>query len=105
MNKTIQKLSLIAWAIIGAPAVFAVYVEWSYRYSDARGVLPYQILPRWLWFAVFGICLASGAVAIGSGHFKRKLIKIIIIFGYLVLSVILLAAISLYVSCINGDCL
>jgi len=105
MTKNIQKIILSLWAIIGVPAVFGVYVNWSYKFSLSRGKLPINTLPSWLWFGVFGICLATGLLAIQRLKFERKLIRIMLSVGYLVIFIVLLIVISLYVSCINGDCI
>jgi hypothetical protein len=105
IDSILGKTSLLVWALIGVPAVFAFYVESTYRYALSRGGLPLNILPEWLWFIVFGLSILSGAVTIGLIRFKEQWKRIITIAGYIVTMIALLLMIHLFVACINGDCL
>jgi hypothetical protein len=100
-----KNLSLASWSIVGVPVIFAGYVEWSYQYSLSRSGLPFNILPQWLWFVIFGICIISGAIAVGALPFKNNRVRIALIVSYLVVMIIMLASIHIYVACINEDCL
>jgi hypothetical protein len=68
---TLTIWALLVWAIAGAPALFGIFVFWSYRYALSHGLLPFSILPEWLWYGVFGFCIASGVAAINFLPFRR----------------------------------
>ena len=105
MKRLLPTILLWACPILLVPAVFAGYVAFSYSLALARGKLPFNYFPGWLWFAVFGICLVSGDVAViallGAGKWTR------IIFGttYLFVMAAILLWIHLLVASSWGDSL
>jgi drug/metabolite transporter (DMT)-like permease len=97
--------ALRVWAIAGAPVLFGLYVFWSYRYALSRGQLPSSILPEWLWFAVFGTCVASGVAAVNFFPYRRLWVRITINIIYVSVIIVILLFVHLMVACTNGDCL
>jgi len=99
------KIALLAWALVGAPVLFAAYVWWTYRYSLARAGLPFSEIPEWTWFLAFGLSVLSGALALylARGAFNFKTLALII--GYVGVIVIGDVAIHLAVACWFGDCI
>ena len=96
---------LSAWAIVGVPLAFLIYVELSYRYALSQGKLPFQGLSEWHWYSAFGICLASGVISLIKLPIFRHRNPFTVGILYAVLMGAVLFAIHLFVACGKGDCL
>lgn len=101
----IKEIGLIAWAMLGVPVIFALYVFLSYQYSLSRGMLPYTLMPRSVWFVVFAGCLLSGIMSIFFVRSKKKATRVFIGIIYAPVMGALMLALHLWVACASGDCL
>lgn len=102
---TAAKRALFAWALVGAPGIFAIYVWWSYRYSLARGGLPFSEVPEWSWFLAFAVSATSGVVALYLARPTSRAIAIALIVVYAIAVVAANVAIHLAIACGFGDCI
>jgi hypothetical protein len=59
----------------------------------------------WLWFVAFGISLGSGALAVFLLPLSRRWLRLLVSAVYMCLMAVALLFVSLYSSCLNGDCL
>ena len=100
-----KKISCILWAAVGVPVLFSAYVQWTYKYSFNKGGLPFNTLPEWLWYVVFGALLISGVAAVFLLLYKKQWVKYVVATTYAAVMVFILLWAHLYVACINGDCL
>jgi len=91
----------VAWAIVGVPLTFALFVAVAYRSS----VLPFLNGREWLWWAGFVCSLCTGVASIffvRSAQFAERAIAAA---AYVVVMGAALFGVGLAVACLNGDCL
>jgi hypothetical protein len=104
-SKRFMTAGLFAWTFVGVPLAFYIYVESSYRYALNHGKLPFLGWSEWLWYAVFGVCLASGVISVIKLPILRKKNPFAVCMFYIVLMGAALFAIHLVVACSKGNCL
>lgn len=95
----------LGWAIAGVPFAFFLYVESAYRAALSQAKLPFLGLSEWYWYAVFGVCLASGVISLVASPIMRHRNRFLAGGLYLVLMGSALFVIHLVVACGKGDCL
>lgn len=105
MNRTARTLGFSIWALLGVPIVFAAYVHLAYRIALSRGDLPFLASAEWRWYAGYSLLLGSGLLAVTLIPFSKRWVGVALGVAYVGIMGILLAGVSLEVSCVNGDCL
>jgi hypothetical protein len=103
--RTVRTLGLFLWAALGVPVSFAVYTHLAYRIALNNAALPFPGPAEWRWWFGYFLALTSGIVAIAFIPIPKLWLRISLLFAYVGIMGILLAGISLGVSCFNGDCL
>jgi FtsH-binding integral membrane protein len=96
---------LFAWVFVGIPLTFYIYIESAYRYALSQGKLPFLGSSEWLWYVVFGVCLASGVISVIKLPILRGRNPYAVVLLYVALMGTALFAIHLVVACGKGDCL
>jgi hypothetical protein len=96
---------LLAWTIVGAPALFAVYVWWSYVFAYSRGGLPQSELPPSLWIVAFAVSAGSGVLALFMFLDRKARRKAILLFAYGIAIIAVNLIVHVIVACSMGDCI
>ena len=102
LNKRISLVAGIVLAVLGVPALFYIYVDATYQYALSQGALPFAVLPGWLWYAVFAVCIVAGLVILRT---VSRLRSVLISALYVAAMVVALLLVHLWAACGNGDCL
>lgn len=105
MNGLNTRFGLVAGivvAVLGVPAVFYFYVNASYQYGLSQGRLPFAVLPGWLWYTVFAVCLVAGLVALRTVSRLRSIPISVLYVAGMAAGLLL---VHLWAACANGDCL
>lgn len=96
---------LFAWAFVGVPLAFYIYIELAYRYALSQGKLPFLGSSEWLWYTVFGVCLISGVISVIKLPILRNRNPFAVGIPYVALMGAALFSIHVAVACGKGDCL
>jgi hypothetical protein len=102
LNSRWRLVAGIALAVLGVPGLFYVYVNATYQYALSQGRLPFAVLPGWLWYSVFAVCLVAGLVALRTVSRLRSILVSVL---YIVGMAAGLLLVHLWAACANGDCL
>lgn len=105
MIRKVRTLGLFLWAAFGVPVAFAVYIHLAYRIALHNGALPFLGSTEGLWFLGYFLTLLSGFITIALMPIPKFWLRVLLPIAYIGIMGILLAGISLGVSCFNGDCL
>jgi hypothetical protein len=105
MNKNLMASGLFAWALLGAPIAFFVFIDWSYRRALEHGRLPFLGSAEWIWYVAFGICLATGAISLIKLPILRDKNPYVVGITYAIIMGAALVAIHLRLACGHGDCI
>ena len=103
-QRVVGTLSL-AWALVGVPATFYLYVDWTYRYALAQGKLPFSLFPAWLWYVVFGLLVVTGVIGLTKLSQMRTKVRLVIGVLYVTLMAGVLLVVHIGAACANGDCI
>jgi hypothetical protein len=95
----------VGWAIFAVPAIFWIYVLFTYRFAARHGHLPYQVFPLWLWVAIYFALIASGALAVARLPLSRMWVRVGLTMVYIAAMAVVLLVLSFNASCTSGDCL
>jgi hypothetical protein len=95
----------LGWAIIAVPAIFWIYVLFTYRVAARHDHLPYQEFPLWLWFAMYFALIASGSFAVARLPLSRMWVRVGLAMVYIAAMAVVLLVLSFNASCTSGDCL
>jgi hypothetical protein len=96
-------LNLIAWVVV--PIAFASYVHFSYRYSLARGDLPFLGPHEMRWWIAFALSLLLGTICIFLARGRSRVRQLVWAIAYVTAMSVLLVALHVVVGCGNGDCI
>jgi len=95
---------LASWAILGCPIFIAIFLQWEFSYSLAKGEMPSSIIPQVIELLVVGVILLTGITSISLIPKSRNK-KILTSILYTVLMVGLIIFLGIWINCINGNCL
>lgn len=96
---------LIAWAFLGVPLLFGIYVWGSYYYALSQGGLPLSLLPPWQWIAAFGVSASSGVFSLFALLDRLRMPKAVPLLVYGVVVCLINFLVHAAVACGMGDCL
>lgn len=105
MKRTSVTAFLLGWAVLAVPAIFWIYVLWTYHFAARHDHLPVQEFPLWLWFVVYFALLGSGVWAISRVQMPRMWMRIGLAIVYVTAMAFALLITSFSASCTSGDCL
>lgn len=91
------------WAFLGTPLLFCLYVRGTYWYAASTGRLPYAVLPDWVWYPVFGVCLLSGLGSLQKMLKMETASRILLGLVYFVAMAALLVFLHCRIALENGD--
>jgi hypothetical protein len=96
---------LLGWALVGAPALFGLYVWWSYSYAYGRGGLPQSELAPWLWIAAFAVSGGSGVLSLFLFLDRKAWHKAVPLVIYAIAVIAVNFIVHALVACSMGDCI
>jgi FtsH-binding integral membrane protein len=103
VHRTYRTLGLAIWAVLAVPLVFAAYVGFAYHVALTHRDLPFLPPREWRWYVAYLLALGSGVLAVALVPLSRPWARITLTVAYLGIMGFALVAVSLAVSCANGD--
>jgi len=99
------RVLLAAFALLGVPAAFAVFLSTAYRIALEAGRLPFAFDRIWLWYAAFAVLLALGSLATFLAVTGTVRLRLVLVVLYAFAMSVALLVTALFTSCAMGDCL
>jgi hypothetical protein len=105
MGASTKTWALAAFALLGVPVLFSLFIFIAYTLTLQRGILPFVGSREWVWPVAFVACLVMGNAALLRMFTGGSGLKVAVSILYLLVMGVGLTVCALLTGCALGDCL